>query len=325
MYTVLVTGVGAIIGYGLARSLRSSRYPVHIIGMDIYHDAVGQHWCDAFEQAVLANDPKYPEFIRSLIGKHEIDLVIPGIEQDVDRLTAEYQAGAFAHLPVKFALNNPELIVLANDKWLMHERLTSLGFDTIATYINGDFDTLAARHGSPLLMKPRRSYASKGIQLIRSETDFIYWRQKLGDNLMVQEFVGDDNSEYTVGAFGLGDGTCSQQIIFRRKLSGEGATAKAQVCMIPELQTQVARISEIFLPVGPTNFQFRYHRGHFLLLEINPRVSSSSSLRTAFGFNEPEMCIEYYLEQKRPEPRAIRCGSAVRYIEDCVSYDRNHR
>src|SRR5438094_10590320 len=99
MYTVLVTGVGAIMGYGLARSLRACRYPVRIIGMDIYPDAVGQQWCDTFEQALPAADSGYPEFLRTLIRKHEIDLVIPGIEQDVARMSQEEQSGAFRDLP----------------------------------------------------------------------------------------------------------------------------------------------------------------------------------------------------------------------------------
>ena len=35
---VLVTGVGAIIGYGIIKSLRQSDYSVYIVGMDIYDD-----------------------------------------------------------------------------------------------------------------------------------------------------------------------------------------------------------------------------------------------------------------------------------------------
>ncbi len=321
MYTVLVTGVGAIIGYGLARSLRASQYPVRIIGMDIYPDAVGQHWCDVFEQAVPAADPGYPEFLRTVIRTHAIDLVIPGIEQDVARMSQEAQSNAFGDLSVSFALNNPELIAAASDKWVMHGELTGAGFETIGTHISGDFAELASIYGLPLLSKPRRSYASKGIQQISNHADFLYWRAKLGDNFMVQEVVGTVDTEYTVGAFGLGNGQCSQQIVFQRMLSREGATAKARVRSIPELETLVGRMVEVFRPIGPTNLQFRFHRGRYLLLEINPRVSSSSSLRTAFGYNEAEMCIEYYLEGKTPRRREICGGSAVRYIDDMVFYD----
>ena len=37
---VLVTGIGAIIGYGIIKSLRVSGLNVNIVGMDIYRDAV---------------------------------------------------------------------------------------------------------------------------------------------------------------------------------------------------------------------------------------------------------------------------------------------
>jgi carbamoyl-phosphate synthase large subunit len=104
-------------------------------------------------------------------------------------------------------------------------------------------------------------------------------------------------------------------------LSGEGATVKAHVVELPEMNAQLAQLVDIFKPVGPTNFQFRQHEGEILLLEINPRISSSTSLRTAFGYNEAAMCIEYYLQGEVPEKRPLRSGRAVRYIEDMVFYD----
>ena len=61
-YNILVTGVGAIIGYGVIASLRKSKYDCNIIGMDIFYDAVGQVWCDKFVQAILAADKEYIPF-----------------------------------------------------------------------------------------------------------------------------------------------------------------------------------------------------------------------------------------------------------------------
>lgn len=148
----------------------------------------------------------------------------------------------------------------------------------------------------------------------------MYWRDKLGSAFMAQEIVGDDDHEYTVGAFGLGNGKLCQSITFQRKLSREGATSKARTIEIPEITLEVERLSAILKPLGPTNFQFRQHRHQFLLLEINPRLSSSLSLRTAFGFNEPEMCIEYFGEKRVPAPVRTRQGFAVRYIADHVEY-----
>ena len=59
-YRILVTGVGAVIGYGVIRSLRKARPESVVIGLDIHPDAVGKHWCDQFERSPLVADPAYP-------------------------------------------------------------------------------------------------------------------------------------------------------------------------------------------------------------------------------------------------------------------------
>ena len=76
-------------------------------------------------------------------------------------------------------------------------------------------------------------------------------------------------------------------------------------------------------PEGPVNFQFRFENGEYYLLEINPRISSSTSIRTAFGYNEAEMCMEWYLEHNAPANRNIKQGMALRYIDEWVKWDEN--
>ncbi|WP_042471128.1 ATP-grasp domain-containing protein [Bacillus ndiopicus] len=322
MYKILVTGVGAIIGYGIIQSLRQSKYDVTIIGTDIYDDAIGREWCDIFEQGVLANSKEYPQFLKNLIMKYDIDLIIPGIEQDINRIVREYDY--FSTLDTKFAINNRQLIEIANDKWLTHLMLVKNGFPVIPTYIDGEFDEVKLALDIPMLMKPRNSYASKGIHQIDTPEDFNYWKNKLEKEFMVQKIVGDADSEYTVAAFGLGDGTCSQKISLKRKLGADGATSKANVVISTQLDTIVDRLVASFKPIGPTNFQFIYHKGEFLLLEINPRVSSSTSIRNAFGYNEAEMCIDYYLKNQIPKIREVKRGSAIRYIKEKIYYDSDY-
>ena len=321
MYTVLVTGVGAVIGYGAVRSLRAARDDVRIVGMDIHPDAVGQVWCDAFDVARAAADPGYVEFLVELIRRHRIDLVIPAIEQDVLRMSAERQY--LERTGARLALNDPGLIATAHDKWLMHLRLLEAGLSTIPTAIDGTFTDLAARFGVPFIVKPRRSYASKGLVRVDTEADYAYWRSKLGDDFMAQQMVGEDRGEYTVGAFGLGDGTVAGTMMLRRTLARDGSTAKAWVCALPELETVVTALATLLRPVGPTNLQFRQHGDAYLLLEINPRLSSSTSIRAAFGANDAAMCVEYFLEARTPARRPLRSGFAARYIEDVITYDRD--
>lgn len=322
MKTILVTGVGAIIGYGVIKSLRKSDYDVKIIGMDIYDDAVGQHWCDCFEKAVLASSKEYPCFLKKLILKHNIDLVIPCIEQDIDRMSDEKRF--FSDLNVKFVLPSEKLNNCTKDKWLTYLELKKVDFPAIKSYINGDYETISNEIGTKMLLKPRNSYASKGIFIIENKEDFLYWQKKTKDNFMVQEIVGDDENEYTVAVFGNGDGIAFNKITLQRKLSADGATAKAMVVENSKLNQAIDNITRVFKPLGPTNYQFRYHKDEFLLLEINPRISSSTSIRTAFGYNEAQMCIEFYLENKKLELANLKKGRAIRYIEDVILYDCNN-
>jgi carbamoyl-phosphate synthase large subunit len=78
---------------------------------------------------------------------------------------------------------------------------------------------------------------------------------------------------------------------------------------------------KLFKPIGPTNFQFRKQQDSIYLLEINPRISSACSIRTKFGYNDPLLCIQHYLQNKKYQPINKLKGFAIRYIADKISYE----
>ena len=316
---VLVTGVGAIIGYGVIKSLRAGELPVHIVGMDIYADAVGQQWCDEFVQAIYAVDPNYIQFLKKIIAEKQIDIVFFGTEQEIYRVNnAREELGDDLK---KLVLNRKSILELSEDKWLTYQFLLEHEMEDIAipSVIAGEYAELAERFGSPLLLKPRRSYASKGICRVADETAFAFEKAKMADGFMAQPLIGDVNHEYTVAVFGTGDGGYSASISLRRQLSQEGATAKAAVVHEKELEAAVERLCKALKPIGPTNFQFRMDHGKVFLLEVNPRISSSTSIRAAFGYNEAVLSVQYFLFGELHTPK-IRDGKAVRYIDEVVSF-----
>lgn len=318
-YHILVTGVGAVIGYGVISSLRSSKYDCYIVGMDIYDDAVGQVWCDDFEQAILASDKDYVLFLKKIIDKYGIDLVFFGTEQEIQKcFECRNEFGGYYQ---KLVVNTDEAVSLSVDKWETMSFLKEHGLKFIPGSITANFEEAAEKYGLPLIMKPRRSYASKGISIVSMGEEFNSWKEENKDQFMVQELVGDENHEYTAATFGFGDGSCMKPIIMRRKLSKAGATDKAVVVTIPDIEKEIFNICKALRPVGPTNFQFRLHKGDYLLLEINPRISSSTAIRAAFGYNEAEMCIDYFLEGKKPEQGQLRTGRAYRYLTEAVIYE----
>lgn len=323
MTTILVTGVGAIIGYGVLRSLRGTGRPLRLIGADIYPDAVGRAWSDAFVQAPLTSSPNYLDWLKSVVDTHQIDLIIPGIEQDLHKYSDSRET--LGQWSSRTVLNSPRLIDLSRDKWLMHEELASIDEPSvIPSYAAGTFEQLASLLGVPFLLKPRRSYASKGIVLVADHSTFEANKHRLGEALIAQPIIGSSDQEYTVGIFGDGKGHACASIALRRTLADDGSTSKAWVCEPDGLGQVIDRLCRHFLPIGPTNLQFRLAKDGWKLLEINPRVSSSTSLRAAFGYNEAAMCIDFFFHGRLPSQPVLRTGFATRYIEDHVTYDRDH-
>jgi carbamoyl-phosphate synthase large subunit len=323
MITIMTTGVGAIIGYGILKSLRKSNRDIRLIGADIYPDAIGQAWADHFIVAPLTSSANYLDWLKRNIITHKVDLVIPGIEQDVYFFSKHRKI--FDDLSVKVAINNKSLIELTHDKWLMHQKLLNIDSSArIDSYLDGDFDSLSSKLGLPFILKPRCSYASKGLVKVYNKNDFMLYADKLGDTLMAQPMIGTDDQEYTVAIFGDGAGHVCSTITLRRRLAIDGSTAKAWVDKHTILDQVVTQLCSHFKPIGPTNLQFRRCNDKWQLLEINPRISSTLSLRSAFGYNEAAMCVDFYLNNKKITQPIVKKGFAIRYIEDYIIYDRDN-
>lgn len=313
-YTVLVSGASGIVGYGILKSLR--KYGDRLIGTTIYETSPANCFADVVEIAPVSTSEQYISWFLDIINRYQVDIAIPGIEADMavwntHRDTLE-SAG------VVLVLNNKELIRLCLDKWEFYKKMWEMNSKyRIFSSLDPNFDQFAL----PFILKPRRGYGSKGVVIVDDENIFQKFKLEIGNNLMMQEYVGSSEEEYTVSAFFDMDSDLKAFISLRRRLSGQGFTEIAEVVVLEDIAEVIIDLSKIFKPIGPTNFQFRKHNGVWKLLEINPRISSATSIRAAFGYNEAEMSIEYFLEKKEIICPKIKSGEAIRYTEDYIIYD----
>lgn len=322
--TVVVTGIGALIGQGIVRSLRQIG-GARIVGLDRKITPLAQSFCDIAVQkpAIAETDEGYLAFWRDMLREHRVDVVLPGLSADVAFLRRV--APILEAQGTRVMLNRPELIDLCADKLIFGQALSKAGFPTIPTARPSRWSEACDLLGDPpFLLKPRRGEGSAGIVRIEDEADFDYWTRKSADNWMLQRIVGRDEDEYTVGIFGLGNGKSVGPIIFRRTLARAGHTAFAEVVHHEAVRDMTLRLVRHFSPIGPTNLQFRVDAGQPYLLEINPRFSSSCSLRTAFGFNEAGMAMDFLLQGQVSSGLHITKGRAWRFNEDFVQHDGDH-
>ena len=323
MTTVLVSGASGIVGYGILRSLRRSEAPLRLVSTTIYPDSVAPAFSDVFEQAPPTSQDNYLDWLCATIRKHSVDLLIPAIECDVYKWNENRPV--LEATGAQLLLNNQTLIQTCQDKWRFYEALIrhSPGL-AIPSRIEGTFEELVDDFSLPFLLKPRRGFGARGIVRVESRATFDEHRARLGDVLMAQPIVGTPDEEYTVSAFFDRDSILCCHMALRRRLSAEGFTQSAQVAVLEGVEEAIRELGMKFNALGPTNFQFRAQRGELKLLEINPRISSATSIRSAFGYNESLMSLAFFLEHRRPPQPRIRKGSAIRYTEDYCFYDSDY-
>jgi carbamoyl-phosphate synthase large subunit len=320
MKNILVTAANGLIGFSILRSLRESEEKYHLIGTTIYKDTIAEAYCDVFVKAPVTSHPDYLHWLLKTVEEHKIDLLIPGYPEDV-ALWAK-NANKIRESGGKVVLNNTQLIQLCDDKWFFYESLKKQNKPyAIPSSLSDNFEKLIYEFGSPLLLKPRFGTASNGIVVVKDKNTFEIYKSRIGNELMVQQFVGSEEEEYTTSAFCDGKGGFFNIMSLKRKLSKQGFTQEGEVYENNKINDVVADLCKLFKPEGPTNFQFRIHDGAIKLLEINARISSATSIRSAFGYNESVMAAAYYLENKDPSQPIIRKGRAIRYIEDHIFYE----
>lgn len=309
MKNILVSGASGVVGYGILKSLRELD-DVFLVGTSIYPDSVAPAFCDVFEQVLPTNDPGYINQLIGILLKHDIDMMIPGIDDDMYKWNENRNILQYSDAyPL---LNKKDLIELCNDKWEFYKKISDKPY-AIDSALGSYFEYFSRNYGLPFIQKPRHGFGSKGVKKV----DSIYG---FDSELISQPIVGTDDEEYTTSVFADGEGSYWTSMTLKRKLSKDGYTEKAEVVHLDEIQEAIKDLCKIFKPLGPTNFQFRKQEKQVKLLEINPRISSSTSIRSAFGYNESEMAVEYFLEGKIPVQPEIRQGKAVRYIEDKIFY-----
>ncbi|MGI0116277.1 ATP-grasp domain-containing protein [Zooshikella sp. RANM57] len=320
---ILVTGASGIVGYGILKTLKDAPFPLRLFGSSIYTMSVACQFCDTFLKAPRTEDSGYLDWLLAMITKLDIRVVVPGIEVDMFFLNKHRQQ--LSKINCFALLNQEKLIDLCRDKWTFFDFLSGYKLSCLipTETWNGSINSLT-QVSYPLLFKPRQGYASKGHRLVKSKAELTALPSSFVDTYIVQPYIGNKEQEYSIAVFGDGKGGFFNKLCLRRTLSPMGYTDFGQYVELDNIDSTLKELCAILKPLGPTNFQFRLHDGEFKLLEVNPRISSSTSIRALLGYNEAVMALSYFLKGQAPSLPVIKPGYVVRYIEDCVFYEDGH-
>ena len=320
---VLVTGTG---GTGVGASvLQAMDTCWETVAVDAEPFSWGLYTADSGALVPFADDPDYPAAIQIAIDVYGIDAVIPGTEAETV-LLADHRA----ELPCPVIANDAALMPLMRDKNQAQAKLAELGLPVIPSVSWKQRAHAIASFGFPLVVKPTlETSGSRGVHLVTSRAELAALEPSVTPGVVVQPYIGDADSEYTVGVVSGHRGNVIGSIVMRRKLTGLSLLSKRGEAAVstgfsqgfivdyPEMREFCEDLAKRLGSTGPLNLQLRVHDGKFHVFEIHPRFSFSTAIRASAGFSEPDMLLRDFLGEdvKCPEYRtgvaAIRAFSHI--------------
>lgn len=309
---VLVTGVGGqSVGHQVlhALSLKPEAYDLTVADANPF--SFGLYASPRRSLLPWASADDYLAAVLRLVARDGIQVVIPGTEPELYRL-AQHHAELNAAGCILLA-NPTEVAAICRHKGRLDAWLGGHGFKTPLTATAANWRELAAKAGFPLVGKPASDTGgSRDVKLLVSGEEVERYISDMGGaDVLLQEYVADGESEYTVGVMVSRDGAVIDSIVLHRKLVGLSLGAKRRhgdrlytlstgysqgfIVRHPVIQSRCEELALAIGARGPMNIQLRFVDGDISVFEVHPRFSGTTSIRASAGFNEPDVLIRNFL------------------------------
>jgi carbamoyl-phosphate synthase large subunit len=226
----------------------------------------------------LARDARFVPEIFRLARESAIDLVVPGVDEELLPL-----ARAAAESPAPILLPDAVFVETMLDKYRAASEILRAGLTAPRTVL---FDR-AAELEFPIIGKPRSGRGSRGVRLLTDRAQLAPFLALSGvegpDDLVAQDHIA--GQEYTVFVAADRTGTLAA-IVPVRVLIKRGITIRAETDAAPEIIAYVERFHARFRAAGIYNIQLMLTKnGGVYPFEVNPRVSTTFCLAVATGFD----------------------------------------
>jgi len=336
---ILVTGLGAAaVGTQIMKALRIAKTPYRIIGTDMSKESTGLQKVDVPYVIPSAKNAKYLSAIMKICKKEKIRCIFPGTEIELLKLS---QKKEFFEKKGIFVICNPyKLVNLCLDKGKLFEFLKKNQVKVPDFQVIYDIDEFK-KSVVPAIIKPVKGSGSKSVFLgetIEEVKFFIKYLITRGQKVIVQEYVGSGDEEYTVGIIRLNNGKIKRSIALKRDLrkslsckedlKSKVSNKRFQISTgisqgwfddFTKIRKECEKISDILNVNGPINVQCRKTKGGIIPFEINPRFSGTTYLRSIVGMNEPDIMIKYLLKnQIQPQGKILKKYVSRDLIEEIL-------
>ena len=311
---------GGSVGEQVLEALRMSKIPYYIVTTNIEAERNGLYEADRGYLIPPASHRQYIPRLLAIARKEKIQVLIPGSTPELD-VISKYRE-KFINEGILPLINAKAVIETCQDK------LKTMGFLKTNKLLFPKFSFLqkaALPKGLrfPVVVKPLKGGGgSRNVFLAQNQEDLNYYYQYFQKQKLiplVQEYVGDATQEYTVGVLTDFEGVLIGSIALKREVKGDLSVrtelqnikpnkkplvlstgfSQGFVDDYPEIRKYSEKIARALGSRGPLNIQCRKTPKGIYTMEINPRFSGTSAIRSLLGFNEPDFLIRKYLLKQK--------------------------
>lgn len=325
--SVMIAGIGgASLGTEIMKCLvLAGKY--EIFGCDISATAYGLYE-KSFRKTFKIDRDNYIMSVINACKQAGSSWLIPGGEQPMVLLGEDQQK--LETYGIHLVANSKEIIRTFSNKSTTFNILDSFGIPIPNTVlVEGDADLES--FGMPCIIKPSTGSGGSTMVFFATSIDeaMIYseFIRRMGGTPIAQEYIPDDEGEYTVGVLSWPDGELTGSIVLQRVLEAKLSVAmrgrggvissgytQGYIGDFPHIKRQAEAIAVALDSRGPINIQGRMRNNIFLPFEINPRFSASTYLRAMAGFNEVDLFLSFLISGEKKHIDNICNGFYLRSL-----------
>lgn len=318
---ILITGLGGgSYGFELLKALKLSELPYYFVGTDITPLSYGLSIVDKCYVVPVAVHADYIGIVLDIIRKNNIHVLLPGSDPELSVIGKNRKL--FQREGVLVPINTQPVIDLCMNKFRMVQSLKKKGIAVPSTFLISSLKDINDITTYPLVCKPHiGSGGSNNVFILQNKKELrLIAEYMLGylKEFIAQEYVGDTQSEYTVGVLNDLEGNLIDSIAVKRYilsalsnrskvpnktrnkdlgniLAISSGISQGEIGRFREVTESCEEIAKALKSKGPLNFQCRLYNRKVYIFEINPRFSGTSNFRAMAGFNEIDLLIRKYL------------------------------
>jgi len=282
---ILLTGAGGVYVKHLIERLDRKIFNKIII-VDTDFKSIKKIDADYKYQVPLGDTKQFLPKINKIINKHKIKVIVSVVDEELKNILSIKKPNIILLQPnLIFTKISLDKLKLCTE--LYKKKINKFKTYTLKNYQN-EFDY-------PIILKPRVGRGSRGVHTIKNENEhkrilkknlnknnIIVQKKTMGDEYTVSVIVNDKNDDYKI---------IPKKIILKKSFTRKAITEKNEYVI-----KKCKDIIKSFNPSGPFNVQCIVNKKNVEIFEINPRLSTSSTLTSASGINEINTLVKKKLD-----------------------------